>query len=152
MLGYLTNVETAAESPGTYAACWLKKDSASKLFHFYEDKIKNLEPASEFHITTTSSKVPVPKLVSKPIHFVIPKETFSLTTLGETGEYLVLKVKHNNLDGLFNYAMKNGAISNYPVYIPHVSLSTKFSGDYSKLPVPDFDLEVDNYKVDELKD
>lgn len=162
-MSYLTNLikELAEEStkpealPGTYAAFWLSKTSANQLYEFYKPFIKDLEKPEDFHITTTYSRVPVPALKNKTAKIKLDHNFFQLDLLGQghMKEYLVLKVDHPALQAAWKLAMKNGATWDFPTFIPHISLCTKFKGNsVVNIPVPDFDLECDNYKVDELKD
>lgn len=162
-MSYLTNLikELADEAtkpealPGTYAAFWLNKASASQLYEFYKPFIKDLELASEFHITTTYSRVPVPVLKDKKLNITLNHKMFELDLLGQghMKEYLVLKVEHPALTGAWKFANKNGATWDFPEFIPHISLCTKFKGhSLANIPVPNFDIVCDRFKVDELKD
>lgn len=157
-MSYLTKMKELVEQqalPGTYAAFWLSKDSANQLYKFYKPLIKGLEDVDKFHITTTYSRVPVPVLKDKDIKITLDRKTFTLDLLGQGDmkEYLVLKVEHPALTGAWKYANRHGATWDFPEFIPHISLCTKFkSNSLANIPVPDFDIICDRFKVDELKD
>lgn len=162
-MSYLANMikELAEETtkpealPGTYAAFWLSKASGAKLYEFYKPFIKDLEEPKDYHITTTYSRVPVPALKNKDLKIKLDPNFFQLDLLGQghMKEYLVLKVEHPALTAAWKFANKNGATWDFPSYIAHISLCTKFKGGSTvNIPVPKFSLECDRYKVDSLKD
>lgn len=137
-----------SEIQGTYAAVWLSSASATRLFHHFDGRVANLEPASSYHITTTYSK----KVVALPPRILIPMVLrcayFQYDVFGTN---LVMKVKHEHLNTLFDAAKKLGATWDFPTYQPHITLSTNYTT--GKLPpLPAFDVIGASYRVEELRD
>jgi len=141
---------------GTYAYVSITKPSSKKLFDLYKDINGGIAvtPKDDYHITTTYSRNMV-KLRSKPVYLRLEKEHFSFGILGDNNNYLVLKVKHEQLNELHQEAMDKGGTWDYPEYIPHISLCSNFVGggkEMNSLELPDFDIGVFGYYVEELKE
>lgn len=145
-----SSVETAADEPGTYAAVWLSKQSAILMYSYYRKHVKNLEASDELHATTTYSRTPV----DIPQHTIrVRLQPLRYELFGETKNVLVLVVQNKILDALHKEGRDAGAEWDHPEYIPHITLSTNFTGNIEGLPpVPTFPIVVDRYTVESLKD
>lgn len=157
--GYLTRMrrsygletaEDAAPIIGTYAACWLTKESAFALYRYYKNRIPNMEPPSKLHITTCYSKIIV-DLESRRIPLRLDPP-FSYDLFGENKNVLVLRVEHTRLHGLFQEAISAGATYDFNSYKPHITLSTDYTPNTEPPPPPSFPIYVSEYKVEPLKD
>jgi len=138
------------DAPGTYAAVWLTSQSAQRIIQYYKKSVQNLEPASELHSTTTYSRTPI-KLAKHT--FVIPLTALRYELFGEEKNVLVLVVDHPLLHALHKEGLDAGGSWDFPEYIPHITLSTKFTGTLEDLPpVPTFPIKAGRYTVEPIKD
>lgn len=141
---------SSMDGAGTYAAVWLTSQSAQRIVQYYRKYIPNLEPADKLHITTTFSRKPVKLAQHK---FVIPLSAMRYELFGDSKNVLVLVVRHPLLDALHKEGRDVGAEWDFESYIPHITLSTEFTGTVDDLPpVPTFPIKAGRYTVEPLKD
>lgn len=149
LLNMLKTRIAIAAAPGTYAAMWPTATSKNDLLKYF-DKVPDL--VDDFHVTTTYSRNPVP-LRNRSLDIVLDHRHFAYDMFGENKNVLVMKVNHPNLDRLWQKAMSLGATWDHEQYMPHITLSSNFGGDLSVLPpTPTFDITLDRYIVDVLKE
>lgn len=140
----------ASRIEGTFAACWLEKESAERLHRHYFG-LPGLKEAERFHLTTTYTSAVLEGLKSRRISIRLDHVTFGYDMFGDERNLLVLRVASPELEALHREALKMGATWDYPDFNPHLTLTDSYEGGEGRLPpLPDFDLYVDRYIVEPL--
>lgn len=158
-------LEGKSEDPGVYVAVHYSKESRDALTAYAESlKIDNItSPSSEFHTTVIYSTSPLKKgekitprkwSVENPLT-VKPKGLRIFKS--RSGEHcLVLELTSPTLKRRFTTLMKDypSLSTDFPDYIPHITLSYDVGKDYTIPSKPDFSLiktlEIVEEYVDEL--
>jgi peroxiredoxin len=131
-----------SENDGTYASFSLSNRSAKRLYTWCKKAgIKNVKPMEDFHITVCYSEKPIayqalgllPPLPVKPKNF---------SMFGKENNILVLEVNCAIAQNRFEYAKILGAVSDFPDYKPHITVSDDPGIDINDLPEIDFMLYI----------
>ena len=142
---YLAEAE-AAEKKGTYAALHISKPIREKLHIWMEQQqIKKLVEATDYHCTVVYSTIAVPEVKNIPIKFPIKAKPKEWKVFGPD-KILVLAVDNKKLFELFDKTIEMGAKTDYPSYVPHISVATGFDGDMPE-DLPDFNIIFDQFRV-----
>ena len=145
MIGLKTYMD---HSQGTYACLDLCQESRDRLFEFIQSHIKDTIPKEEYHCTIAYSRKPVPHIgyIQPQLPIIAQAKEYALFN----DEYFVLLLESNELHQLHKQTNQAGATFDYNPYQPHVSLSNNHKD--IKIPVPDFPLIFDSYRVEPLQD
>jgi hypothetical protein len=148
---YLAEVEkeNMKSNDGTFAALKLSKDSGEKLHEWLEkNDIKELIDEDEYHCTIVFSNISVPDVKNIPIKFPIKASVKEWKILG-TENLLCAVLSNRKIVDIFNKTIKMGAKTDYPSFIPHISLAKNFKGELPS-EYPNFDLKFEKFKVEPL--
>lgn len=123
------------ETRGIYAACRLTGESEYQLTKWMARiGIPNPVTRDNLHITTVYSRKPFEYKPQGRLYSSEPARCASYDKF-DNGQALVMKLTSQFLHDRFNAAMEAGATYDYPVYIPHLTLSYTASGfDVRSLP------------------
>jgi hypothetical protein len=154
---YLMEAEEKNKSKdGTYASFKLSAKSSDKLHKWLEDqKIPNLSPANDYHVTILySRKVVTDDLkewdVSVPIRAKIDHWKIFPMQTGE--KCLVMVLDQKKFDTLHDKIIDDlGATHDFPSFIPHVTVSTNYTGKTVPDELPKFPLSFDEFSVEKLE-
>jgi hypothetical protein len=148
---YLAEAEAAEQShkDGTYASLSVKKIGRDKLHSWLEkQKIEGLVDPKEYHCTIVFSTKPVPEVKDIPVPFPIKAKAIGWDIFG-SDKMLVLKITNPKLFDLFDKTVEMGAVSDYPSFVPHISVATGYKGDIPT-KIPSFLIQFDKFKVGPL--
>lgn len=135
------------KKPGTFASLRLSSTCSKKL-HKWMDKqnIDNLVDESDYHCTIVFSTKPVEGLenLEYPSHANI----IGWKVLGSP-KLLVAVLDDSKLKPLFDKTMEMGAVSDYPSFIPHISVAINYKGE---LPakLPNIKIQFKEFRVEGL--
>jgi len=142
-------MEAEQHKSGTYAALLLKNESRTKLYAWMEEhNIARKIPAKEYHCTVVYSTTPVPNVSDISINFPI-KAKFKEWKIFGDDKLLVAVLTCPKAVKLFKETIKMGAKSDYPTFIPHISVAKNFKGDVPA-DIPDFEIIFYKFKSDSL--
>lgn len=136
--------EAEDHSDGTYAAVYMKPQTAQRLVDWCRDNGIKTQPAEEMHCTLVYSKTPVPELAQfdgTPVSITASVRGWKLL-----GTALVLELDCAACESLNGKMMAAGATSDYPSYIAHTTIDPEYAGDIPDV-TPDFDLEYNRIVV-----
>lgn len=131
-------------NPGIFAGFKLHPVSIRRLREWaIENKIQNVFPPEEFHITTVFTKEDIPYKPIGELKKPSPCAVLGYELFGDNGNVLVVKVSNPLLDKRWQKAMDMGMKKDwkYEGYTPHVTISTDNSltkEDVANLPLIDF--------------
>lgn len=138
-------VEQALEPAGTYAAAVMSEETGLNIQDYaIKNKIPLFEGFDQLHCTIVYSKKWVGDVIEVigryPTPIVVPPERCTIARLGRGMEYLVIKMESPELTARFNHFRDTyGTTTDFPNYVPHVSLTANNSGvDLRRLPPIDF--------------
>lgn len=144
----ITLKEYIEHENGTYACLELSQASKDQLYDHVSQYVNAPVPKEEYHCTVVYSKSPAPRVESIQPRLPITVTAKSYEIFND--EYFVLLLESLELHHLFQLTKQAGAEYDYPVYNPHITISTNHTN--KEIPVPDFPLVFDSYKVEPLKD
>lgn len=136
--------EAEDHSDGTYAAVYMKPQTAQRLVDWCKDNGIKTQPAENMHCTLIYSKTPVPELAQfdgTPVNITASVRGWKLL-----GTALVLELDCAACESLNKKMMAAGATSDYPSYIAHTTIDPEYDGDMPTV-TPDFDLEYNRVTV-----
>lgn len=141
----------SANPGGTYSSLLVNKDSAEELFAFCAGLgIDNLVDPSEYHCTVIYSRHPCPDAANEDFNLPCKAIPTGFKILGTDTKVLVLEIYCPNAVRLHElFKEKYNATHDYPEYVSHITVSGEFDGDIPT-EVPEFDIEFDDYAVEEL--
>ena len=147
---YLAEAE-AKEKAGTYGALLPIFSDRLKLYKWMEKQdISNLVKAEDYHCTVVYSTTPVPEVANIDIELpfiAIPKEW----KIFGKDKMLVLALDATEAKELFDETITLGAQTDYPEYIPHITVALQYDGEVpSKLPP--FEIQFYKFKVAPIDD
>lgn len=146
---YLAEAEAAENKSGTYASLGMKRDSRDSLHDWLEkQKINELVDPNEYHCTLVYSTTPVPEFVKEKPELPIMAKPKGWKIFGDKN-MLVLVLSCEEAHELFDIAKSLGAKSDYPSYVPHVTVALNYTDSVPK-DIPPFSLEFDKFKVGEI--
>jgi hypothetical protein len=142
---YLIEAEKADEK-GTYASLGVDVNSRKKLYKWLEkQKIENLIDIAEYHCTIVYSTKAVPEVENIDVNFPIKAKPKEWKVFG-TDNLLVLVVDNPEIVELFKKTRKMGAESDYPSFVPHISVAKNYKGDVPDA-LPKFLITFNSFKV-----
>lgn len=136
-------------SQGTYSCLNLSQESKDQLFEFVSKYIQSPTDKEDYHCTITYSKRPCPEIESYQPKLPIIATAKSYQLFND--QYFVLLLESLDLHHLHQANKNLGAIYDYPIYQPHITISTNYKNE-TYPPVPDFKLVFDSYKIEPLED
>ena len=142
---YLAEVES--HSDGTYGALLLTSDSRKKLHNWMEKQsIESLVDPTDYHCTVTYSIKSVPEISNIEVKFPIVTTIKGWEIFGDDKKMLVAVLDAPDAKKLFDQTIKMGAKSDYPEYVPHITVATNYN---DKVPekIPTFKLTFYKFKV-----
>lgn len=141
--------DTDPEKPGQFVGVKFSPRTVAKLVEWCKaNDVPNREDAANYHTTVILSRAR--KFKYDPLRWNPPLRveptSFKLDLFGPNKDKLVLTYDCAELDARHWAARVEHKLSwDFPEYIPHITLCNfehAFQGDISKLPVPDFPLEI----------
>lgn len=112
----------------------------------YDNLIMN-----DLHCTITYSREPVAAIELLEPEFPIYATAKKFSLFGEENDTLVLEIESEELLRIYNQSRDLGATSDWPNYKPHITLAKNVVDiDVDDLPLPDFGIVFDSYKVEGL--
>lgn len=139
---------------GTYV-CVDLIDSDAKLLHDWV--VANLDlpnpvPQKDYHTTITYSRTPVPDVEDYEFKFPITGTITGWMVLGQDGNrFLVAHVESEQLHRINgDITREYGATSDFPTYIPHITISYDFDGEIPQ-NYPAMQITYGSHKIDGLK-
>lgn len=150
---YMDEAKKVDHSDGTYVSAHVDLDTQKKLEKFLDDLgVPNQLPPEEYHATISYSKKGVPEAENEefktPITAVFEAWKLFPNRI-EGGNYLVAKIKSEELDNYHKRMMDLGATHDFPSYQPHVSVSSQYEGDVPT-KTPNFKIVFDKVVVKPL--
>lgn len=147
---YLAEAEAEEKhKDGTYASLSVSKTSRDKLHNWLKNhNIEGLVDPKEYHCTVVYSTKPVPEVADISVPLPIKAKSIEWKIFG-TEKLLVLALKNSKITDLFNKTIKMGAVSDYPSYIPHISVAKDYNKDIPT-ELPTFLIQFDKFKVGSL--
>ena len=143
---YLAEAEAAEKDHGTYASLSPAKEDREKLHSWMEHQhIKKLVDAKDYHCTVVYSTKSVPEITNLKVSLPIKARCKEWKVFGPD-KMLVIALKSSKATALFNKTIKMGAKTDYPSYIPHITVALGFTGDLPK-EIPNFDIQFVKFKV-----
>lgn len=134
---------------GTYGALLLSKESKKKLHDWMQKhKIDKLVDAVDYHCTVVFSTKPVPEVKNIPIKLPFTARFKEWKVFGDD-KMLVVVLNAPSAKKLFDKTIEMGAKTDYPEYVPHVTVALNYEGEVPK-ELPDFMIEFINFKVSPL--
>lgn len=138
-----------AERQGTYAKMELDKKSRTMLHDWLEEKdIQGLVEPEEYHCTVTYSRKACPEISKLEPELPLKVNPIDWDIFGDKN-LLVLKLTSEDLQDLYKETRDMGATSDYPEYIPHISVAINYEGEVPK-DLPPFKIVFDEFVVEEL--
>lgn len=140
---------------GTYVGLRVLNPSSKQLYEFCQQNgILVNQPTFErrLHTTVLYSRKPCPGVVVDPSIHTATFEDFALFT-NSKGEDTVLVVKLNAPSVVARHLKlmaEHGGTFDYPVFVPHVTLSQAFYGNINKIPPIDFTIYLGYEYIEEL--
>ena len=145
---YLKEAEDI-EKKGTFGALHIIKESRNELHDWLTDhEIPEILDKNDYHCTIVFSTKPVPEVADIPVKFPIKAKVKEWKVLG-TDDLLVAVLESNKIVKLFNKTIEMGAKTDYPSFIPHISLAMHYKGQMPK-EIPEFEIVFDKFKVGPL--
>ena len=126
-------------SSGLYTFRRLNQQSSEFLYEWMkENRVPNPLPPSELHCTIVASTVEIPGYTEDPALVMLNPATYKVAMMNQA---LVVQFKSDPLVEQWQRAMNLGGKSEFPTFIPHISLSYQvpLDYDYTELkPPPSF--------------
>jgi len=149
-LEFIKNMVENSNSDKIFYSCYyLDKESQKKMKNWMEfNKIPDPTPIEELHCTLIYSKIrPIDYTPSK-IPIVVDLSKVSFKHLGRLSPEVtvILLPKVPALTQRYELAKSKGAISDFPSYIPHITISNKVF-DFEDLTQPDFMITLDQETI-----
>jgi 2'-5' RNA ligase len=145
---YLAEAEES-EKQGTFGALHLEAETRNNLRDWLEEhKIKELLDKDDYHCTIVFSTKSVPEVSDIPLKFPIKATVKEWKILG-TDNLLCAVLESTRIVKLFDKTIEMGAKTDYPNFIPHISLAMNYEGDLPE-DVPEFEIVFDKFKVGAL--
>lgn len=142
--------EDVEHPEGTYASLIPSTDSKEKLFRFCSDiGIPNLMEIRDYHCTLIHSDTPVPEIITEDFGLPILALMKGFKVLGDK-KFLVIELYCPDAKSLNErLSEKYGATSDFPDFIPHISIAKNFEGE---VPTDIFDgqIEFTGQKISEI--
>lgn len=147
---YLTEAVENEHKAGTYASLSVDKTCREQLHSWLtENEVGgDLLDATDYHCTIVYSRKGVPEIANIEAPLPIKAEPKEWKIFGDD-KILVLAVTNPKLNDLFNKTRDMGAESDYPSFVPHVSVATNYKGEVPAT-IPDFPINFTKFKVNEL--
>jgi hypothetical protein len=145
---YLAEAEES-EKKGTFGALHLTKETRNSLHEWLEEnKIKEILDKDDYHCTIVFSTKSVPEVADIPLKFPIKAKVKAWKILG-TDDLLCAVLESKRVVKLFDKTIEMGAKTDYPDFIPHISLAMHYKGDLPE-ELPEFEIVFDKFKVGPL--
>jgi 2'-5' RNA ligase len=139
--------EAEEHKDGTYAALLPTTQSRTKLHSWMEKQnIERLVEAKEYHCTVVFSTNPVPEVEKISVDFPMYATIKGWKVFGDDKKMLVAALAVPSAKKLFDETIKIGAKTDYPEYVPHITVATNFKGEIPS-EVPQFSIEFYKFKV-----
>lgn len=141
----LNEYQDSASGSGVFIAGFFDADTNQRLAEYLRvNNVPNPTALPSFHVTIVNSIDPVDFEENHTVDILIPKDLNFIdcwdTPMGKT---LVLRLFSPYLHFRFSEAIAAGAAYDYPVYNPHITLSSDIGDwDYHSLVKPDFDIHL----------
>ena len=143
---YLAEAESNNHTNGTYAALLPETQSRSKLHKWMEKhNIDNLVEAKDYHCTVVYSTKSVPEVKDISIDFSFNATPKEWKIFGD-GKMLVLVLNAPKAKKLFDETIEMGAKTDYPEYVPHITVALNYQNDVPK-DIPSFKIRFYKFKV-----
>lgn len=144
------NYGSRKRKAGTYVS--VKPLNAKEIHDHYSKQGINVIPVDELHCTISYSEKHFPHTPNKNIVIITPEAIHD--NLEMFGDALVMRFDDQELTDRSNSNLDKGGVTDYPEYKAHITLSYDFdkSIDISKFTKPNFDIELGNETVEELKE
>jgi hypothetical protein len=117
---------------GTYVSLIPCDADAKKLTEWVGDNLtlSNVVPTKDLHTTLVYSKTPVPAVEDYQFGKYFSGKIVGWKLLGdEQNKFLVAHVESEQLQDLYADMQKLGATSDYPDYIPHITVVYDYEGE-----------------------
>lgn len=143
---YLAEAEAIEHKDGTYAALLPETNSRTKLHEWMEkQKIDKLVEAKDYHCTVVFSTKPVPEVADIPVNLPFTATPKEWKVFGDDKK-LVLALEAPKAKKLFDETIKMGAKTDYPEYVPHITVALNYQDDVPK-DIPPFKIRFYKFKV-----
>ena len=134
---------------GTYVSVKVKNNL--ELYEWFKNQNIDVLDKEDLHCTLAYSKKEFKHVLNDSDILVNSSSIHNkLEPLGDEGA-IVMKFDSEEMNKRFNQCIKEGALYDYPQYIPHISIS--YNGkdiDLDKIKVPDFDIILCDETTEEL--
>jgi hypothetical protein len=128
----MTFKEFVKHEHGTYVSLTPSPESAKRLDDWVRDNLtlSNTVPRKDLHTTLVYSRTPVPAVESYPFRFPIVGTIVGWKLLGDdNNKFLVAHVLSSELQALYADMKMLGCTSDYPEYIPHITVVYDYKGE-----------------------
>jgi hypothetical protein len=143
---YLAEAETEKHTDGTYAALLPTGSSREKLYEWMQKQnIERLIEPSEYHCTVVFSTKPVPDVADIPVKLPFSATVKEWKVFGDH-KMLVAALHAPEAQKLFSKTIEMGAKTDYPEYVPHITVALEYEGDVPE-STPDFKIVFYKFKV-----
>lgn len=154
----MLSVDDIPETPttGLYVAAYYTDEAVSALRAF-QKRLKLPRPANpnDFHTTIVYSKKPIHWRCEHDVHWPVTPTGWAVwKDRARDKNVLVLLVEAQHLRVRFKLAMDRGATFDFDQYNPHISFSYDVGEDFdpSKLPLPEFNIDIAYERAAVLRD
>ena len=138
--------EDKKEKSGTYAALLPSPATRMWLHKWMEQQnIKEMVDAKDYHCTVVYSTTPVPEIKDIPVDLPM-KTSFKEWKVFGDDKMLVATLNAPEAVKLFEQTIKAGAVSEYPSYVPHISVALHYEGELPEKE-PKFSIWFEKFKV-----
>lgn len=141
---------------GTYVALLMNKQSRTLLDNFVAMNLgldERIDPDT-YHITVIYSKMPTPHAeeLERKTNATAKAVGYEVFPTKTGDKCLVLRMDCSEAVRLNTHLTELGAVSDYDVYKPHVTICYNYQGpdDVSDLPLPQFEMAFDKLEVKPL--
>lgn len=142
---YLAEAEDEHKD-GTYAALLPENSSREKLHGWMASQhIDKLVDMKDYHCTVVYSTKPVPEVANIPIDLPFNATPKEWKIFGKE-KMLVLVLNAPKAKKLFDATIRMGAKTDYPEYVPHITVALNYQEDVPK-EVPLFKIRFHKFKV-----